>query len=144
MKVDDKYRANLVPRQCTNCEVEFPSRPDRPGLQCSASCRTAARNRLVGTGLPAIEVARRNKRLKNYGLSHEDYLSLWEKQNGACAICRMDLVHGGRQLNSCHVDHDHKTGVVRGLLCPSCNHGLGKFRDNSELLRSAAVYLSPN
>ena len=50
-----------------------------------------------------------------------------------CEIC----LKGG----SLHVDHDHKTGLVRGHLCPSCNHGLGMFKDDHSLLKRAIVYL---
>jgi hypothetical protein len=101
-----------------------------------------ARNVLTGSGLPAQEVHRRSSRKKLYGLIHEEFTAHWDRQNGACAICGAKLAHGGRMSNSCHVDHDHKTGVVRGLLCLSCNHGLGKFHDNSALLVKAADYLN--
>ena len=57
-------------------------------------------------------------------------------QRGVCAIC---LVPGPE-----HVDHDHKTGRVRAILCFNCNGGLGQFKDRPELLRRGADYLEGN
>lgn len=71
-----------------------------------------------------------------YGISLEEYLNLFEVQNGLCAICH--IPPSGKRLA---VDHDHRTGKVRGLLCEACNHGIGKFLDNTDRLRSAIVYL---
>lgn len=70
---------------------------------------------------------------KRYGLTKEAFLQLYESQAGGCAIC-------GAPHALC-VDHCHSTGVVRGLLCDSCNNGLGRFRDNPDSLRKAAEYL---
>jgi hypothetical protein len=62
-----------------------------------------------------------------------DVLTRW--QQGCCAICQ----ESGRQLV---VDHDHATGQVRALLCPACNHGLGRFRDDPARLQRAIAYLT--
>lgn len=75
-----------------------------------------------------------------YGLRRGEFASLLEEQGGLCKICfRVDPA--GRNLA---VDHDHATNKVRGLLCSSCNIGLGNFRDNPSLLRAAALYLEIN
>lgn len=63
---------------------------------------------------------------------------LHDKQSGRCAICLTDILPFGR---SRAVDHDHKTGALRGMLCKSCNIGLGNFRDNPLRLVNALVYL---
>lgn len=79
----------------------------------------------------------RRQNLKSYGLTPEQYDAMLEKQGGVCAICRK-APPAQRRLA---VDHDHVTGVVRGLLCTSCNLGLGKFMESLELLRRAVAYL---
>lgn len=73
--------------------------------------------------------------LKRYeGMTLEDWWALLIAQSGRCAICC-------DPMTSPHVDHNHATEAVRGLLCDHCNHGLGKFRDDPGRLRAAADYL---
>lgn len=73
---------------------------------------------------------------KQFGMELEDYERLLSKQGGQCAICGKSP--GVRRLA---VDHDHKTGRVRGLLCGSCNTALGKLGDTAEGLTRAIQYL---
>jgi len=63
---------------------------------------------------------------------------LWDSQQGQCAICECDLTWDSRLT---HVDHDHATNKVRGLLCSTCNQGLGSFRDSIAMLEKAVQYL---
>jgi hypothetical protein len=70
---------------------------------------------------------------RRYGISADDFDALVEQQHGVCAIC-------GKEDPE-HVDHDHLTGAVRGILCFNCNGGLGQFRDSTDSLRRAAIYL---
>ena len=77
-----------------------------------------------------------------YGVTQKEYDKALEKQEGLCAICSTDKA-GGRH-NTWHIDHDHSTGKFRGLLCWLCNSGLGKFKDNEDLLYNAAAYLRGN
>jgi uncharacterized protein with PIN domain len=74
---------------------------------------------------------------QNYGISLQDFEGMLAEQANACAVCHEDFT----TASSAHVDHDHETGVVRGLLCTSCNNGLGRFSDDPELLRRAADYV---
>lgn len=71
-----------------------------------------------------------------YGITPEDYHKMWLKQEGCCLICKQP--ENGRSLS---VDHDHKTKVVRGLLCQKCNTMLGLAHDNIDILLSAVDYL---
>lgn len=72
-------------------------------------------------------------RKRKYGVTDEQVDSLMSAQGGACAICEVNPAE--------HLDHDHATGAVGGILCAPCNKGLGHFRDNSTLLRKAADYV---
>lgn len=80
----------------------------------------------------------KNKFLKYYyGITLEDYNHMFLTQQGCCAICG---VHQS-EVSTFHVDHDHLTGEVRGLLCRKCNHLLGNAQDNIETLEAAIRYL---
>lgn len=70
-----------------------------------------------------------------YGINRQQYKFLVINQDNKCAIC------GDEFLSTPHIDHDHSTGKVRGLLCRRCNIGLGKFKDSVIELRSAISYL---
>lgn len=84
------------------------------------------------------QIARRSR----YGITPERYAEMLKQQNGVCAICASSPRPGGvRSASRLHVDHDHETGVVRRLLCNSCNQGLGYFGDNIETLTLALEYL---
>lgn len=82
-----------------------------------------------------------DRRMK-YGLKPEEFDCLLESQGKVCAICQQsgERIHRGCKAGLV-VDHDHKTGRTRGLLCSNCNHGLGHFRDDPQLLKKAAEYL---
>jgi len=73
-----------------------------------------------------------------FGLSKDEYEELLGQQNYQCAICDIDIENCSRDFA---VDHDHSTGKVRGLLCSSCNTGLGQFKDSIVNLQSAIRYL---
>jgi hypothetical protein len=80
---------------------------------------------------------RRHQLHAKYDMSLEDYQQEFEKQGGVCKICRKpEPKH--RPL---HIDHDHKTGEFRGLLCGNCNRALGLFHDEVEVLANAVIYL---
>lgn len=74
----------------------------------------------------------------NYGITLEEYKRILKQQRGTCAICKFPPL--GR--NSLAVDHDHRTGLVRGLLCMRCNRALGKWQDDDDKVRAAAVYVT--
>lgn len=97
--------------------------------------RAANRDAINARRREQLTPERRREHLlrQKYGLTVEAEQRMRVVQNNACAICEEP-----REL---HVDHDHASGQVRGLLCPSCNNGLGRFRDDPERLERAANYL---
>jgi hypothetical protein len=79
----------------------------------------------------------RSIQLRNkYGIDSDQYDKLYASANGACQICKIELSEGYLD-----VDHDHSDGLVRGLLCRSCNNAIGKFNDNIDTLTAAITYL---
>ncbi len=85
------------------------------------------------------KIALRNHNLEKFGLTHDDYLQMFENQDGKCAICQTD--DPGKGLKNFNIDHDHNTGKNRALLCRHCNTALGGFKDDPNLLRKAIDYL---
>lgn len=85
---------------------------------------------------------RRADNLKRLGATIEQYKELFVKQNGTCAICGTN--NPGRRQKNFAVDHNHKSGKVRGLLCFSCNAAIGMFGDRSDIIHRAANYLEEN
>ena len=77
-----------------------------------------------------------------YGIALSDFNDMMAMQNNACAICGYSDMSDPKIFPV--VDHCHTTGKVRGILCSSCNHGLGKFKDDVTRLMLAAAYLSRN
>lgn len=87
---------------------------------------------------------RRERWLKNsYGIDLFEFDALWESQGRCCAICRKSSNFSPKTVpvDLPHVDHDHETGKVRGLLCQFCNTALGLFQDDPGILARAIVYL---
>lgn len=79
------------------------------------------------------------QRQRTLGVTEDDYQRLYKKQGGTCGICRKRLY--SKRYKAFAVDHDHKTGLVRGLLCTSCNTGLGLFYDCPSALSNAIDWL---
>lgn len=141
-------------RLCTACRrrkppEEFPAGNIKDGLSCY--CRDCTNRAALESQRRASADDRLKKRqrysrkydLKRaYGIEYSEFEEMAAGQGGKCAICltAIDLL-APRSLNCAHVDHDHATGAVRGLLCRACNHGLGNFRDNKAFLMAAIAYL---
>ncbi len=128
--------------ECVDCKAErerrgkpYPSYP-RPATYggprtplCASHWRS--RKKLAKSG------AHERRVQKIYGLSAGQYGEIYLFQGGVCAICRR-ATGATRRLS---VDHDHKTGLVRGETCRPCNDMLGHGRDDPEFFRRAAAYL---
>ena len=150
-------------KKCTGCEIEKPdteffkdsNNPNRLRTYCKQCVRDdnnlrAKRKKKirffwkreiknqtkVKSNLSVLEKRKNYALNKRYGIDINQYNELLKKQNGVCAVCGNPP--GKRSL---HVDHSHKTGAVRSLLCSNCNTALGKVEDNIGLLKSLIKYL---
>ena len=84
------------------------------------------------------ERTRNNDLKRNYGITLNEHTQMYDEQNGVCAICKNE---GDGKWKKLCVDHDHKTGKVRQLLCRNCNMVLGQVGDNINILQSMIEYL---
>lgn len=94
--------------------------------------RLREKYRLYGRAHP--EIARAANLKFNYGLTLEEYEDMYLAVAGHCQIC-------GRHKDQLHVDHNHDTGEVRGLLCNRCNTALGLLQDSPELIARSLQYI---
>jgi len=140
-RCDTHYRQEYRPRKptvhkgrlCSHCGDGIPEQRNARAVFCSARCKRLDR---VATGA-AQAATRRNYFKRLYGLTVEQ---VEQMALTGCAICRT-TDWNGRHARP-HIDHCHETGRVRGVLCSECNTGLGKFKDNPNLLRRAVEYLT--
>lgn len=121
-------------RACLQCGEMLPQSKKADAVFCTEQCQQAATNRKK-----TPEERRATRLWSKYKITLQDYDDRMRSQGGLCAIC---LGADPRSKHGFwHVDHDHATGVIRGLLCGPCNTGLGMFLDTPESIESAAVYL---
>lgn len=119
-------------KTCSACKVEKPVEEfyrrtaSKDGL--TALCKPCADERTSPT------YKRDRYYIKKYGITADEFDRIWHQQHGLCANCR-------QPADRPHLDHDHTTGAVRGILCHNCNVGLGHFMDDPELLLRAIHYL---
>ena len=126
-------------RKCRDCGVEAATEDALDSfvvccdslygrkLQCKA-CK-------VKHSKPRDKEKLRGYKLKyRYGITLEDYANMEEAQDFSCAICNDDI-------SKLFVDHCHNTGRVRGLLCQTCNTGIGMLKDNASMCLKAYEYL---
>lgn len=122
-------------KTCTQCQAE------KPLDQFYAQERglDGRRSRCIPCEARDVEDRRI---LRTYGITREQYDAMFEAQGGVCALCfePETNTYKGR-VRALSVDHDHRTGAVRALLCSTCNRGIGLLGDDPELLRRAADYL---
>lgn len=139
-----EYLINGVGRECSECGQfkpwsEFHKRKDL-STGCTSHCKTCRKKR---TQRDTENGSIRNRELKRkYGVDLETCQHIAVKQGNACAICgttEKGFIRGRARYWS--VDHDHKTGKVRGLLCQKCNTILGLANDDIQVLENAILYL---
>jgi hypothetical protein len=142
---------NRIIKACVICGKEFDVRPSEAkkyvscSLECSRVRRTQLKNNFVD-GLSNTKDrkrirARRNKLKRQYGMTVEEWETLFNAQGRCCANsgCRAKEPKGIRGY--WHTDHDHITGQIRGILCRKCNLALGHVNDSTVLLRGLIEYI---
>lgn len=129
-------------RVCKKCGERKPMAEfhwSNGGKHRRRTCKACAHARHMELRRENPEKYRRKDRLQHvnrkYGLDEEAYDALILSSQGRCGICKREFT------GIPHVDHDHETGRIRGVLCLACNTALGKFRDDVEILKSAIMYL---
>lgn len=139
-------------KKCTKCfqekvEALFSIRNKRTNVRRNICkpCSNAARRSSPNFGLwhknnkDHLQKYMRNFDLKrHYGLTQDDFNQLLDSQGRMCQICRVTKPGGRGRF---HIDHDHKTSKIRGLLCTNCNVMLGNSKDNVSILEQAIKYL---
>lgn len=147
----DKSRKDGLRHICTRCLLLGQKRK-RENAEYSkrrnaTECERVYRRKTLETQeeLAARRLKKRRLALKiKYGISIEQYDELLKSQGGVCAICGLPETTIDTRYNtlrSLAVDHCHATGIVRGLLCNSCNPMLGNSKDDIEILTKAINYL---
>lgn len=143
---DNVYTDPGGKRICRTCQAAWLGRSapittsihNRDKTHCKWGHDYAVQGYVKADGSRGCRPCERERHLAHtYGLERGGYDRMFAEQNGLCAICAVALEDG----NNLAVDHDHETGVVRGLLCSNCNNGLGRFEDDIERLKSAVKYL---
>jgi hypothetical protein len=136
------------PKTCRACGIakprtEFrslckPKKPRAVKSHCRA-CEPALAKKWRDANRDKHLASLRKSQLKmHYGMTPDDFDRMLASQGGKCAICGCTDPGG---VGRFHVDHNHETRAVRGLLCHLCNVGLGHFRDSAEVLARASSYL---
>lgn len=125
-----RQRAEAPPRPCGRCGAPAMHRTGPPVCQ---ACRIDDRDRSYRAEYMLGYTLRR------HGLTRADYDRMLAEQHGCCAICGKAEPGGNGRW---HIDHDHVSGQVRGLLCNNCNRGIGYFGDDPEVIKAAARYVT--
>ncbi len=154
---DSSVDSTLLPKVCAKCLLEQPRTAfarcskcqDRLNPWCKSCHKTYRRERKSHYRSIAITYWDENKHrfkvrdmsrklLAKYGITEEEYQSMLAAQDNRCAICNTHTSSLPRRLS---VDHCHRTGKIRGLLCLKCNSLLGYAEDNEVILGTAISYL---
>ena len=133
----------LVPgrKRCVKCQEYL--RTVRASAKMNGLCGIHNTPFTIGSSCSMCAVTSLHKKLRKHGMTLDRYEKMLLSQNSACAICNRPetLVLKGGMKSRLAIDHDHKTGAVRGLLCSRCNTTIGRAEDDVLLLQSMIDYL---
>lgn len=139
---DYSFAHNAFVKRCTDCGTVYVGTESEAESQAILH-RYFHHNSTLSDGFQSYCRKCQHARIRrsNGVVGEVDIETLHKSQNGTCAICQEPIeLFQGRGKGS-HLDHDHETGAIRGLLCPNCNQGLGKFKDSEVILQRAIDYL---
>lgn len=135
-------------KRCGATESFYKSQPS----YCKDCMRTMSRNweranpeqrrlsKLKYQRRPDVKLKRKARYIESaHGLLPGQFDDLLTNQQSKCGICGTEI--SNEPNHKTHIDHDHVSGRIRGLLCDYCNHGLGNFKDDMGLLQKAIEYL---
>jgi len=137
------YKIDMDNKVCSKCKKlkkhsEF-KKDNRVKSGLQAACYDCAYS-LRKKNYEVYRKTEKTRELKKYGLSYEEYQEMLKKQDYKCAIESCSRKDGDFK-RVLHVDHCHKTGKVRQLLCSHCNTVLGKVNEDLILLQDLTLYL---
>ena len=112
-----------------------------PCIKCSVNNRRSSKSDLCHACFEQTDERKTVHYMAKYGITVEEYNAMFIEQDGVCAICKQPPSGNTAKHGRMCIDHNHRTGQVRKLLCFNCNTAIGKMNDNPELLRKAAEYL---
>lgn len=137
-------------KKCAKCRIVLDAengyqlKAGRRAGEFSCYCRGCSKvinARLKASNPKYAKTARDNRRLKQYGISGEEFDRRVAAQNGRCEICRVVFDEKVKNHRPC-LDHCHLTGKNRGILCSQCNVVLGHSKDSRNILKQAIIYLT--
>lgn len=128
-KEDERARGRKAVRRCHKCQVPVPEAKRQPGVAVCDDCRIDPRKHR--------EAHERRRRLRRYGITQDEYDQMLVDQGGRCPGCQ--TTEPG--VKGWCIDHCHKSGKVRALMCGRCNTMLGLADENPAVLRALADFL---
>lgn len=121
--------------KCKTCAAEW-AKSER-GRESARKNRENNKEKMYAHRRTKVEEKREYDYRLKYGIGIGEYDKMFSAQSGVCAICGNEQGDGKRLC----IDHDHKSGDIRGLLCYKCNHAIGKAEDNPQRLQKMIDYL---
>lgn len=117
----------MTDENCLLCKIPLPAERGNRRLYCSPICRYD------------------HRRIRDQGYKNPEMVVKLRKLTNRCQICGNEeksvTRHGKDKMRLLSIDHDHETGMIRGIICSNCNRAIGLMGDSVELLRKAALYL---
>lgn len=134
----------MTKKRCSSCKIKKPlgefyrSKNETYGRH--GRCTSCVKVRYLSDSAKEVKKSYNRARSRKYGtgFTEEEFEQKLEKQGGLCAICGASKPSS----KSLHADHCHETKTKRGVLCQKCNMAIGLFRDNTELMERAIMYLN--